>query len=103
MPVPIVLPTNGREGVKLGLAGELRLGRACSADIAVAAGEFLDTTCRIDELLLTGEVRVAGRADTDLDILAGRARFIGGTAGADDRGVVVIGMKTGFHRAGEFG
>ncbi len=84
---------------KLGLGGELWLGRAGGADIAVATCELLDTSCRVDELLFTGEVRVAGRTDTDLDIISGRAGLVSGAAGADDRRRVVVGMKTGFHKS----
>jgi len=94
----VVLPTSvGRD--ELGLAAQLRLGRTGRAGRTVAAGELLDTASRVDELLLTGEVRVAGRADADLDVLAGGAGLVGSSAGADDRGVVVVGMKTSFHKS----
>jgi hypothetical protein len=40
---------------------------------------------------------MAGRADADLDVPAGRAGVVDGPAGAGDRGFGVIGMETGFH------
>jgi len=100
----IRLPERGREGWSLGLLGGRGLGKgwfrgAGGADIAVPAGKFLDASGRVDELLLTGEERMAGGADTDLDIVPGRSRLVGSPAGADDGGFVIFGMKTGFHRA----
>ena len=45
---------------------------------------------------------MAGGADTDLDIVPGRTRLVGSTAGADDGGFVIFGMKTCFHRADQY-
>jgi len=84
--------------VKLSLARELWLGRASCACGTVATGELLDAAGRVDELLLTGEIGMAGGADTDLEIVAGRAGLVSGTAGADDRRRVIVGMKTVFHK-----
>ena len=98
----IRLPDKRSGRMKLGLLGQRRLRCAGGANVAVATGKLLNTACRIDELLFTGEVRMAGRADTDLDILASRAGLVGSTAGANDRGGVIFGMKTSFHRAGYF-
>lgn len=83
---------------KLGLRGELGLGRAGGTHVAVAAGELLNATRRVDELLFTGEVGVAGCADTDLDVVLGGAGLVGGSAGTDDGGIVIIGMEAGFHK-----
>jgi len=44
---------------------------ACGFDRTVAAGEFLDATGGVDELLFAGEEWMAGRADTDLDVPSG--------------------------------
>jgi len=46
---------------------------------------------------------MARGANTDLDIVPGRTRLVGSTTGADDGGFVVFGMKTGFHRADDYG
>jgi len=93
-------PPDSRSGSReLGLGRELRLGRASCADIAVATRELLDAASRVDELLLTSKVRVACRADADLDVITGRAGLVSGAAGADDRRRVVVRMKTGFHRS----
>ena len=81
-----------------GLGSELGLRRAGSASGTVPAGELLDTAGRVDELLLAREVGVAGRADTDLDILASGAGPVSGAAGTDDRGFEVFGVDAGFHK-----
>ena len=43
-----------------------KLSLAALTSRAVAACEFLNSACRIDELVLTGEERVASGANTDL-------------------------------------
>ena len=64
---------------------------------AVAASEFLDAACRIDELLLTGKEWVARGANADLDVAAGGTGVIDLTARARDGGLVVVGMDICFH------
>jgi hypothetical protein len=76
---------------------QLSLFDAGRFDRAVAAGELLDATGGVDELLFACEERMAGRANADLDVPAGRAGVVDGPAGAGDRGFGVIGMETGFH------
>ena len=66
-------------------------------DRTVASGEFLDASGGVDELLFAGEERVAGCADADLDVFAGRARVVDRPAGAGDRRLVVFWMQIGFH------
>ena len=63
----------------------------------VTARELLDTACGIDELLLTSEERVAGSANTDLDVPTGRTGVIRRTARAVDRGGIVVRMNFSFH------
>ncbi len=92
------LPTEVGSG-SLGFLCQRWLRGAGGAHIAIATGELLNTACRINELLLAGEERMTRGADTDLDVVPGRTRLVGGTAGADDRGFVIFGMKTGFHIA----
>ena len=62
-----------------------------------ALGEFLDAPRGIDELLLAGEVGMAGRADADLEVAFRAAGVVGRAAGAVDRGFFVVGMNICFH------
>ena len=62
---------------------------------------ILDAACRIDELLLAREKRVAGGADADLDVALGGAGVINSAAGATDRGLVIVGMNICFHGFGK--
>jgi hypothetical protein len=66
--------------------------RAC-----VTAGEFLDPPGGIDELLFTGEERMAGRADADLDVALRGTGVIDGAARARNRRFAIVGMNICFH------
>ena len=76
---------------KLGLFGGL--DGAGGAHRAVAALEFVHTSCGIDKFLLTGEKGMAGGTDADFDVVVRGARAIRGTAGAGDDGGDVFGMN----------
>jgi len=69
---------------------------------AVFAAEFVHSTGGVDNLLLPGIERVAGRADVDMQLRLGqrRAGLDGVTAAAGNRNVVVVGMRFGFHDRG---
>ncbi len=64
---------------------------------AVAAGEFLDPACGVDELLLTREKRMAGGADADFNITLGRTCMVNRAARAVDVGFEILRMNVGFH------
>lgn len=88
-----------REIRELGFCGgsfELRSG-AAGAGGTVALGELVHTTGGVDEALLTGEVRMAGGADTDTEVLHGGDRVIDGAAGAGDRRFEGLRMDVSFH------
>ena len=91
-----------REIRELGFGGsrsgsfELR-SRAASAGGTVALGELVHTTGGVDEALLTGEVRMAGGADTDTQVLHSGHRVIDGAAGAGDRRFSGLRMDVFFH------
>jgi hypothetical protein len=70
---------------------------ASSAQSSVTAFELVHTPGRVDKFLFAGEKGVARGADTDFDVLAGRARAIRRTAGTNDDGFDVIGMNRGLH------
>ena len=73
------------------------LRRPGSLGAAVAARELLNTTGRVDELLFSGEKRMASGADADSNIRARRTGVIGRTARADDIGFLIIRMDTRLH------
>ena len=67
----------------------LRIGRS------KLTAEAIDTASRVDQLLLTGEERMASRADFDDDItLVSRACFEGVAARALDADIVVLRMNS---------
>src|SRR4051794_14811945 len=66
---------------------------------AVALPEPLDASGRVHQLLLARVVRVAGRADLDVDVLAGRTGLPGVAAGAVHRDHLIIGMNIRLHGA----
>ena len=79
-------------------AGQLTFfARARSFRAAVALGEFLNATGGIDEFLLAGEKRMAGRADTDSNVAPGRAGVINRAARANHVGLVVFWVNACFH------
>ena len=80
------------------LAGLLETRRA---DGAVTALELVNASGCVDELLFTGEERMASGADTDLDVVARGARTIRRAAGTGDHGVDVVGMNIGLHGCGK--
>src|SRR5919112_68691 len=81
----------GRRGGRVGRRGRLGL-------LAVALVEAVNAAGRVDELLLAGEERVAGRADFDAEVaLARRARRPLLAAGAVDVDLVVVGMNSLLH------
>ena len=59
--------------------------------------ELINTSAAVDELLLTGEERVALGTDFYLDVLLGRTSFNYVAACALDGRGLVIGMDTVFH------
>ena len=59
---------------------------------AVTLVEFVNTTCGINKLLLTGKERVALGTDTDFVFRAGGFDFPDFAAGADDFGGAVVRM-----------
>ena len=65
--------------------------------LAITLVELVDTTCGIDELLLTGEERVALGTDTDFVFGAGGIDFPDFAAGAHDLGRTVVRMDILFH------
>ena len=81
---------------KLGSCRKLRLGPP-SFCVAVTLGELLNPTSGVDKLLLTSEERVAGRADTNLDVLLRRTGLVGSTTGAGDHRIVVLWVNFIFH------
>jgi hypothetical protein len=59
--------------------------------------EALDSSCRIDQLLLSGEKRMAGRAHLQPDIRFGRTGFKFVSAGAGYQNFVVFGVDSFSH------
>jgi hypothetical protein len=79
-------------------AGQLTFfARARSFGAAIALGEFFDATGGIDEFLLAGEKRMAGRADTNSNVAPGRASVIHRAACANHVGLVVFWVNACFH------
>src|SRR5215469_9541334 len=75
-------------GLRFAAAVELLLFGCC-----VLAAEALDASGSIDQLLLAGEERVAGRADFENDVtLVGRAGLEVAAAGAADVDLLVLGV-----------
>ena len=82
------------------LVSVLLLGGAGSGcGVGIFLGEAFDAACSVHELLLSGEERMAIRADFDAHHVAldGRARLKCITAGAMHHDGVIIGVNTGFH------
>ena len=69
----------------------------CTFSFAIFSHEFFDSSGRIDEFLLAGKKRMAGRADIDAHIAAGRANLKSIAAGAGYRTELVFGMDFCFH------
>ena len=66
---------------------------------AVTLLETINTTARVNELLLAGEERVALRADADLVLRTGGLDMPDFAAGAGDDGIFVFRMDILFHFA----
>ena len=64
---------------------------------AITAGKLLDPTGGVDELLFAGEKRMAGGANANFDVPAGRAGMVDRTAGADHFRLVIVRMNVRFH------
>jgi hypothetical protein len=68
---------------------------------AVGSAEFfaesLDATGRIDEFLLSGEERMAGATDVDVDFCDGAASDKGIATGAVNVAISIFGVDFGFH------
>jgi hypothetical protein len=63
----------------------------------VALGELVNTTCSINEALLSCEEGVAAGADTYTDGLHGGLGLEGSAAGARNSGVKNLGVDVSFH------
>src|SRR4029453_7847775 len=72
-------------------------GRGRLGFLPVLLLEALDAAGRVDELLLTGEERMADRADLDGNFLLARARRPGLAAGANHFRLFVLRMNVRFH------
>src|SRR4029453_1143538 len=78
-----------------GPSGSRRAGAAVLD--AVLTVEALDPTGRVDQLLLAGEERMAGRADLDVDGRDRRGGLDGIAAGTDDARLLVPRMDAFLH------
>ena len=77
------------------------LGRAGCTRTAVTAGEFLDASCGIHELLFASIERVTGCANADLEAGTGGAGVINLPTGTGNGGVDVVWMNLCFHGLGK--
>ena len=74
--------------------GGRRLGRL----LAIAAIESVNASRRVDQFLLAGKERMAGRANLDVQVfLAGRARLETFAAGAGYCDFLIFWMNSRFH------
>ena len=64
---------------------------------AVALGEFLNPTSRVDKFLFAGEKRMTSGADTDSNVAPGRAGVIHRTACANHVGLMIFWVNACFH------
>jgi hypothetical protein len=71
--------------------------RSDRSDLAVTFFEALNTTSCVNEFLLAGEKRVAGRADLGIDLLLGGPGLECVTAEALDGHIGIHGVNTFFH------
>src|ERR1700730_8473057 len=76
---------------------QLSLAGAGGLGTAVTTREFFHTPGGIDEFLLAGEKRMAGGTDADFNVSFGRAGVINRAAGANDVGLLIIGMNVRLH------
>jgi hypothetical protein len=87
-----------RGGLHASRAGEAGFGHLARAE---TLREFLHAAGGINELLLTGEKRMAGRANTKAQVLFGGAGVIDGATGADDLAFHIFGVDIRFHGSRE--
>ena len=71
--------------------------RGARLDAGITAREFFNAAGGIDELLFAGKKRMAGRADTNLDIAFRGTGMVSRAASAVDVGLDVIGVNICFH------
>jgi hypothetical protein len=76
---------------------QLSPARAGGLGAAVTTREFFDAPSGIDKFLFAGEKRMAGGADADFNVSFGRAGVINRAAGANDIGLLIIGMNVRLH------
>jgi len=65
--------------------------------LAVAASEFLYSSCGVDKFLLTREKGVASRANSDFDIPASRSCAIRRATCTNNRSLGIVGMNVCLH------
>jgi hypothetical protein len=65
--------------------------------LAVAASEFLYSSCGVDKFLFTREKGVASRANSDFDIPASRSCAIRRATSTNDRSLGIVGMNVCLH------
>jgi hypothetical protein len=71
--------------------------RAGGLGAAVALGEFLNATSRVDKFLFAGEKRMTSGADTDSNVAPGRAGVIHRAARANHVGLMIFWVNACFH------
>lgn len=69
--------------------------------LGVASAEFLDAAGSVNQLLLTGKERMAGRADLHLQLGKYRADLKGAAAGTNRVNSLVFRMYIFFHGTGD--
>ena len=72
-----------------------RFGRGCL--FPILSIEAFHTSGRVNELLFSGVVRMAGRANFDVDIADGRAGFKSAAANTGDDGLFIVRVNGFFH------
>lgn len=72
-----------------------RFGRGCL--FSILSIEALHTSGRVNELLLSGVIWMAGCANFDVDIADRRARFKGTAANTGDNGLFIVRVNGFFH------
>jgi hypothetical protein len=76
---------------------QLTLGSTRRFRAAITASKFFNATGGVHEFLLAGEKRMTSGADTDFNIVTGRAGMIDGAARANDVGFQIFRMYVRFH------
>ena len=65
--------------------------------LTIPASEFFDAAGGVDELLLAGKKRMAGRANADFDIATSRPSVVDGATCTDDSRLEVFRMDVSLH------